>query len=136
MGGYLGFAGSLNTASAGGLGNTLVMQVRAQRPSYWVGETFDTWDGQNWTESKAVPHRPLREGSPFVLPVPVGDVPFGQSDLQTFYVESSTADLVFHAESAGELWFPAGEGVRRRRRHHRVAVGRWAPGRSTRSIRR
>jgi len=34
-------------------------------------------------------------------------VPFGQSDLQTFYVESQTANLVFHAESAGELWFPA-----------------------------
>ena len=109
VGGYLGFAGSLNTALRGGLGNTLVMQVRAQRPSYWVGETFDTWDGQNWSESKPVPRRPLRESSPFVLPIPVGDVPFGQSDLQTFYVESATANLVFHAESAGELWFPAGK---------------------------
>jgi len=109
VGGYLGFAGSLNTALRGGLGNTLVMQVRAQRPSYWVGETFDTWDGQSWTESKPVPRRPLRQSSPFVLPIPVGDVPFGQSDLQTFYVESPTADLVFHAESAGELWFPAGK---------------------------
>jgi protein-glutamine gamma-glutamyltransferase len=109
VGGYLGFAGSLNTALRGGLGNTLVMQVRAQRPSYWVGETFDTWDGQSWTESKPVPRRPLREGSPFDLPIPMGDVPFGQSDLQTFYVETSTANLVFHAESAGELWFPAGD---------------------------
>ena len=57
VGGYLGFAGSLNTALRGDLGNTLVMQVRAQRPSYWVGETFDTWDGQSWTESKPVPRR-------------------------------------------------------------------------------
>ena len=109
VGGYLGFAGSLNTALRGNLGNTLVMQVRAQRPSYWVGETFDTWDGQSWAESKPVPRRPLRETSPFILPIPVGNVPFGQSDLQTFYVESSTANLVFHAESAGELWFPAGK---------------------------
>jgi transglutaminase-like putative cysteine protease len=109
VGGYLGFAGSLNTALRGGLGNTLVMQVRAQRPSYWVGETFDTWNGQSWTSSKPVPRRPLRETSPFILPIATGDVPFGQSDLQTFYVESSTADLVFHAESAGELWFPAGK---------------------------
>jgi transglutaminase-like putative cysteine protease len=109
VGGYLGFAGSLNTALRGNLGNTLVMQVRAQRPSYWVGETFDTWDGQNWTESKPVPRRPLRETSPFILPIPLGDVPFGQSDLQTFYVESPTANLVFHAESAGELWFPSGK---------------------------
>ena len=109
VGGYLGFAASLNTALRGDLGNTLVMQVRAQRPSYWVGETFDTWQGQSWTESEPIPRRPLRQGSPFFLPIALGDVPFGQSDLQTFYVASPTADLVFHAESADELWFPAGK---------------------------
>lgn len=105
VGGYLGFADSLNTALRGNLGNTLVMQVRAQRPSYWVGETFDTWQGQSWTQSEKS-SRPLRESSPFVLPVPLGDVPVGQGDLQTFYITSSTADLVFHADSADELWFP------------------------------
>ncbi len=109
VGGYLGFAASLNTALRGNLGNTLVMQVRAQRPSYWVGETFDTWQGQSWSESQPVPRRPLRESSPFILPIPLGDVPFGQSDLQTFYVSSATADLVFHAESANEVWFPSGK---------------------------
>jgi len=105
VGGYLGFADSLNTALRGNLGNALVMQVRAQRPSYWVGETFDTWQGQSWTQSEKS-SRPLRESSPFVLPVPLGDVPVGQGDLQTFYITSSTADLVFHADSADELWFP------------------------------
>ncbi len=109
VGGYLGFAASLNTALRGGLGDTLVMQVRAQRPSYWVGETFDTWQGQSWTASQPVPRRPLRQSSPFDLPISIGSVPFGQSDLQTFYVASPTANLVFHAESAQELWFPAGK---------------------------
>ena len=109
VGGYLGFAASLNTALRGNLGDTLVMQVRAQRPSYWVGETFDTWLGQSWTESQPVPRRPLRESSPFILPIPTGDVPFGQTDLQTFYVSSATANLVFHAESANEVWFPSGK---------------------------
>ena len=109
VGGYLGFAASLNTALRGNLGNTLVMQVRAQRPTYWVGETFDTWQGQSWSESQPVPRRPLRESSPFILPIPLGDVPFGQSDLQTFYVSSATANLVFHAESANEVWFPSGK---------------------------
>ena len=28
------------------------------------------------------------------------------TDLQTFYVASPTADLIFHAESASEVWFP------------------------------
>jgi len=105
VGGYLGFADSLNTALRGGLGNALVLQVRAQRPSYWVGETFDTWQGESWTEARRA-QRPLRGGSPFVIPVSVGEVALGQSDLQTFYVASATADLVFHAETADEVWFP------------------------------
>ena len=56
-----------------------------------------------------VPRRPFRESHRSSFPIPEGDVPFGQSDLQTFYVSSSTADLVFHAESATEVWFPAGK---------------------------
>ena len=105
IGGYLGFANSLDTALRGTLSHTLVMLVRAQRPSYWVGETFDTWDGQNWSATHASSHS-LRERSPFIVPPPEGDPPRGQLDLQTFYVEGSTADLVFHAESAAEIWFP------------------------------
>ena len=37
---------------------------------------------------------------------PRGATPPHQSDLQTFYVVGSTANLVFHAEAASELWFP------------------------------
>ncbi len=107
VGGYLGFANTLNTALRGSLSHTLVMYVRSQRPSYWVGETFSSWNGESWTESGS--SHVLREQSPFVLPVPEGDVPAGQSDLQTFYLVGSTADLVFHAESAGEVWFPKSE---------------------------
>jgi len=106
IGGYLGFANSLDTALRGKLGSTLVMLVRAQRPSYWVGETFDAWSGESWTATKAASH-PLREESPFLLPVAEGNGAYSQSDLQTFYVETSTANLVFHAQSANELWFPS-----------------------------
>jgi hypothetical protein len=105
VGGYLGFANSLDTALRGSLGHTLVMLVRAQRPSYWVGETFDTWDGRNWSATGDAAH-PLRETSPFLLPLPQGDRPQGQLDLQTFYLQGTTADLVFHAESAAQIWFP------------------------------
>ena len=106
VGGYLGFANSLDTALRGSLGHSLVMRVRAERPSYWVGETFDTWNGESWTTT-GQPPRTLRERRPSSCPSPRGDIPVGQSDLQTFYVDSSTADLVFHAESASEVWFPA-----------------------------
>jgi transglutaminase-like putative cysteine protease len=106
VGGYLGFADSLNTALRGKLGNTVVMLVRAQRPSYWVGETFDTWNGESWTSNENPTH-PLKEESPFTLPSPEGASLVGQTDLQTFYIVNSTADLVFHAQSADELWFPS-----------------------------
>jgi hypothetical protein len=35
------------------------------------------------------------------------DLPSGQPDLQTFYITTSTADLIFHADSAREVWSPA-----------------------------
>ena len=106
VGGYLGFAGSLNTALRGTLGNTVVMLVRAQRPSYWVGETFNTWNGESWSATNSATHA-LHQQSPFILPISTGSTAPGQTDLQTFYVVNSTANLVFHAQSATELWFPA-----------------------------
>ena len=40
------------------------------------------------------------------FPLLAGANVVGPTDLQTFYVTSSTADLIFHAESASEVWFP------------------------------
>ena len=107
VGGYLGFAGDLNTAIRGRLGNQLVMEVRASLPSFWIGETFDHWSGQDWSSSDQ------REvtfggGSPFALPSPA-DEPArpGVDDLQTFFIKDATANLIFHADQADELWFPA-----------------------------
>jgi transglutaminase-like putative cysteine protease len=106
VGGYLGFAKTLDTALRGQLGDQLVMQVRANRPSYWVGETFNTWQGESWVEPNPR-SKPLHQTLPFVLPPAVGASLSGEPDLQTFYVAGTTADLVFHAESASELWFPS-----------------------------
>ncbi len=106
VGGYLGFANSLDTALRGRLSHAVVMWVRAERPSYWVGETFDSWDGQSWTNSSNSSHL-VPGGSPFVVPAPDGNGPDQRPDLQTFFVNTSTADLVFHAESASEVWFPS-----------------------------
>jgi len=106
VGGYLGFANSLDTALRGRLSHAVVMWVRAQRPSYWVGETFDSWDGQSWTNHDD-PSHPVTGGSPFVVSAPEGNGFDQRPDLQTFFVNTATADLVFHAESASEVWFPS-----------------------------
>ena len=120
VGGYLGFATRLNTALRGGLSDAVVMRVRADRPSYWVGETFDTWDGANWGASAAnrVPQR-LNEDSPFILPGPAPTATT-QTDLQTFYVVQSSPDLVFHADTARQVWFPARDSLRGGKRLDRV----------------
>jgi len=107
VGGYLGFSNRLDTALRGALGNTVVMRVRADRPSYWIGETFDGWDGANWSATPS-PHNSVRleESSPFILPGPAPGPGTAQGDLQTFYVVQSSPNLVFHADTAHEVWFP------------------------------
>lgn len=107
VGGYLGFADRLDTALRGNLGRALVMYVRAERPSYWVGETFDTWQGQSWVAARTRPTHIVQQGSPFTVPLPEGDSAVGQPDLQTFYLAASGPDLVFHADAATQIWFPA-----------------------------
>ena len=46
------------------------------------------------------------EDSPFILPGPDAGSQRGQTDLQTFYVVQPSPNLVFHADSAHEVWFP------------------------------
>lgn len=109
VGGYLGFAGDLDTAVRAGLGHQVVMQVRATFPTFWVGETYNRWDGQSWSSTlgKSVP---LGGGSPYEIdPAPLPPTGAALNDVQTFYVESDTADLVFHADQAQQVWFPAPE---------------------------
>ncbi len=112
VGGFLGFAGPLNTAIRATLGTTVVFRVRADRPSFWVAETFNQWNGQSWSavsppHTKRTPWRAVASGSPFAIPPPVGESDLGTPDYQTFYLGSATANLVFHAANASEVWFPA-----------------------------
>ena len=104
VGGYLGFAGDLDTAVRGKLGKQVIMEVRASVPSFWVGETFDHWTGQSWS-STLTPSTTVTGGSPYSLPGNV--LRSGADDLQTFYVKDATANLIFHADNAEQLWFPA-----------------------------
>jgi protein-glutamine gamma-glutamyltransferase len=108
VGGYLGFAGSLDTAIRATLGKTVVMDVRASVPTYWIGETFDRWNGQDWSSSPSNRSETLTGGSPYSL-IDQSQNPQrpGVDDLQTFYIKDATADLVFHADDAQQLWFPA-----------------------------
>ena len=111
VGGYLGFAKSLDTAVRGNLGNQVVMRVRASRPSFWIGQTYDTWNGQSWVETSDPANGPnlrrLTSGSPFTIPLtPDQQAPLagGTTDVQTFYLAESGPNLVFHADNIERVY--------------------------------
>jgi transglutaminase-like putative cysteine protease len=109
IGGYLGFAGPLDTAIRGTLGTQVVLRVRAAQPSFWIAETFDHWDGQTWTEDtpKHGAWRVLSTPPAFYPPVSAGASSLGTTDIQTFYLAANGPNLIFHAAEASEVWFPA-----------------------------
>lgn len=111
VGGYLGFAGPLDTAIRGTLGNQVVMHVRADRPSYWLAETFNNWNGQSWQETPPAHHQALYSavdvGPPFSVATPANEPFTGSPDIQTFYMALAGPNLIFHAANAAEVWFPS-----------------------------
>jgi transglutaminase-like putative cysteine protease len=110
VGGYLGFAKSLDTGVRASLGDQTVMRVRASRPSFWVGQTYDTWNGESWTQSAPVTGKgvtQLETGSPFQIPLSVDQQAVdaaGSTDVQTFYLAQSGPNLVFHADNAQRVY--------------------------------
>ena len=124
VGGYLGFAGELDTALRGTLGDQVVMRVRADRPGYFLGMTYDTWDGQDWKRSSATSRiMQLRTGSPFQVSAALSyfarvqgqpTVPglldeglgSGPVNIQTFYVAQPIANLLFATPDPTQVYFP------------------------------
>ncbi|HWE70810.1 MAG TPA: transglutaminaseTgpA domain-containing protein [Acidimicrobiales bacterium] len=111
VGGFLGFAKSLNTGVRAPLGDQVVMRVRATRPAFWVGQTYDTWDGRSWMQSKNPADGPsvqtLTSGSPFDIPLASdqqASLSPGSANIQTFYLAQSGPNLVFHADNAQRVY--------------------------------
>jgi transglutaminase-like putative cysteine protease len=110
VGGYLGFAKSLDLADRAGLGDEVVLRVRSSRPGYWVGQTYDQWDGQNWTQSAAPGVNGvlrLESGPPFTIPPsadPAATSAPGTPDVQTFYLAQPGPNLIFHTDQAQRVY--------------------------------
>ena len=114
VGGFLGFAKSLDTADRVALGNQVIMRVRASRPNYWVGQTFDDWNGQSWVQSTNPVNgqrtQKLTGGSPFTIstyPDQVATLSSGAEDVQTFFLTTGGPNLVFHADDAQRVYLQA-----------------------------
>lgn len=123
VGGYVGFDGPLDTAARGALGNQVIFRVRATLPGYFLGMTYDEWNGQSWLQSK--PFRAttvLNGGSPFQIPTPAAPPAPGpasgqlsvqpvtqaptQQNVQTFYVAATLPNLIFATADPVQVWFP------------------------------
>jgi transglutaminase-like putative cysteine protease len=111
VGGFLGFAKSLNTGVRATLGDQVVMRVRATRPAFWVAQTYDTWDGQSWMQSAFPADGPsvqkLTSGSPFDIPLASDQqatLSLASTNIQTFYLAQSGPNLVFHADNAQRVY--------------------------------
>ncbi len=106
--GYVGFAGAFNTADRGSLGNTVIMRVRADRPGYFLGMTYDTWSGQVWSETRLDRRsRTVHGPSPFAVPSTDVNGRRGPLNIQTFYVEQPLPSLIFSTAQPTEVYIAA-----------------------------
>ncbi|HEX7168785.1 MAG TPA: transglutaminaseTgpA domain-containing protein [Acidimicrobiales bacterium] len=105
--GYFGFSESLDTGIRGRPDNTLVMRVRAARPDFWRGQTFDTWDGRTWKQSDQRIRSSSGDGAIELIRA-AEDRPFasGRELIQTVHVEATGPNLLFAAHSAKKVYFP------------------------------
>lgn len=105
--GFVGFSKEMDTAARGRPDDTIVMKVRASKPGFWRGQSFDKWDGRRWTASSDRPRAISGDG---VIEMPAFEGAFAQEDaeefIQTIYVEKPGPNLVFGAASATKVYFP------------------------------
>ena len=85
------------------------MKVKASRPDFWRGQTFDTWNGREWSQSHDQP-RVVSGDPPIALLPSVEDAALGVLDAgepftQTVYVAQEGPNLIFAAYTPSELYF-------------------------------
>ncbi len=87
----------LDMTSRPGLTDEVVFRVTTDRPTFWRGETFDRWDGRNWTRSD--PDRyALDEDRVTASPDDIGRT--GPVEFtQRFRIEAAYADVIYGAPS-------------------------------------
>jgi protein-glutamine gamma-glutamyltransferase len=107
--GYFGFSESLDTGLRGRPDETLVMRVKASRPDFWRGQSFDQWDGRRWRQSDTTP-TPTQGDVPIDLrgapeDRAAGILDSGRDFVQTVYVEQPGPNLIFAAYAPARVYF-------------------------------
>jgi transglutaminase-like putative cysteine protease len=98
----LSFSRTMDTLSRPRLSNRVVMTVEADRPSFWRGTTYDTWDGRDWTRASTSLSGLLPSTGDWqaVIPSPEDPAPDnGVASEQTFTLHAPYAEELFAAAS-------------------------------------
>lgn len=104
--GYFGFTNRLDTGVRGRPDNTLVMRVRASAPDFWRGQSFDTWNGREWSISDERT-RVLRGNGVIPVSAVPGDPPVRSGELiQTFFLETGGPNVIFGAPRPSQVYIP------------------------------
>ncbi len=96
---YWGFNQQMDTGNRGELGDEVVMRVRADKPSFWRGQSFDVWDGRFWHRSDFNSSVVQSDEAGFTIFSTGSDpsAPTGEVLTQTFTLEKDGSDIVFGA---------------------------------------
>jgi transglutaminase-like putative cysteine protease len=107
--GYFGFSNSLDTGMRGRPDDTLVMRVKASRPDFWRGQSFDVWDGRTWRQSDTTPTPTTGEAPLELRGAPedrqAGILDSGTDFVQTVFVEQPGPNLIFSAYAPARVYF-------------------------------
>ena len=114
VGGYPGFSSTLDTSVRGGLGDEIVMRVRAPEPAFWRGQTFTRFDGRVWRVDETttpIVDGPTIEIEPTVGSRPAPGVPV-ERFVQTYHVEVDLPNVLFAASRPETVVFDGGVSAR------------------------
>ena len=95
-----GLKGQLDTGRRVDLGNEIVLRVKADRPDYWRGTTYTSWDGRFWSN----PDRGTRYTWPSEGVTLSAGQPGGKTSNQYFTLERSGLDVILGAYKIEALW--------------------------------
>lgn len=108
--GYFGYMDALDLGARGRPNDTLVMRVRAPGPDFWRAQSFDTYDGRQWSNSDTRLRRV--SGSRGLVPqTPMEERPMlgGDDFIQTYFIEKMAPNIVFAAATPQRVFWPFDE---------------------------
>ncbi|MFN8609323.1 MAG: transglutaminaseTgpA domain-containing protein [Vulcanimicrobiota bacterium] len=102
--GYGGFSSLVDLQTRGKLSHERVFQVRTNVECYFRGLTFDTYDGQFWSQSEEELQTLNVPSPPFTFMPPSSNA---TDVVQIFYIDRPLSNLVLFSPDAYQVFFPS-----------------------------